>query len=324
MSHPDYTKLKGITQINKDFVSNNLFYGLIDFYNWSFLEIGGFQNITRNPPTSGIYGGDKSRLHPIDDPRYSDGCVWEGFRTNWVWETGLDYSVQPIRVSGVWVDNTFYNLNTSGTYSHYVDYPNGRIIFNTPITTTKRVEASFSPRYAQFISYEEPILKNLLFDSHRVERGDYLTFGSGNWSMLGDEKVQFPVIGIEPSKYIRLSPYQIGGGQYWYQDILFYIITDNPIDKRNLVDIFISQNDRTIFLPSRAAIKESSNYPLSLNYQGSPVPSALQYPDLVSESGYRWGSVYFSNTNMQELEIPNPNLYGAVVRTTVQLILENI
>jgi len=322
MSHPDYTKLKGISSINKDFVTNNLLYGIIDFYNWGLLEVGGFQNITKNPATSGSYGGNKARLHPIKDSRYSDGCVWEGFRTNWVWETGLDYNVQPIRVSGVWVSNTFYDISTSGSYSHYIDYPNGRIIFNTAIPTTRIVEASFSPRNVYILPSEDNIIRSLLFDSHRVDREDYLSFGSGNWN---GAKYQLPVVGVEISKSTELEPYQIGGGQYWYQDVLFYILADNKDDKNILKDIFISQNDRQIFLPNRSTIKESPNYPLSLDYRGSPVPSALQYPDLVSETGgYRWGGIYFSDTRTQDLELQNPNLFGVVVRTKAEIILENI
>jgi hypothetical protein len=142
----DYTTFKGITRIHRDNLSNNLLWGTMDFLQWGFLQVGGFQNITVNPAISGALGGDRFRLRPSNDPSYESGQVWEGFRNDWVWESGFSVdSISPIRVSGVWVDGSFYGSGDA-TYSHYVDYPNGRVVFDTAVGTTSTVQASFTHR----------------------------------------------------------------------------------------------------------------------------------------------------------------------------------
>ena len=141
-------KFKGITSIQKDNLSNNLLLGVQDFLSWGLLNIGAFQNITRSPATSGSFadGHSRYRLRNSDDPSYDAGQVWEGFRNDWVWESGVSYqNTKPIQVSGVWIDNYFYEP-TDSTYSHFIDYPNGRIVFDYGVPTTKRVETNFTHR----------------------------------------------------------------------------------------------------------------------------------------------------------------------------------
>lgn len=323
MSLQDYAKLKGVTHLQQDYISNNLIYSLIDFFNWGFLQIGGFQNISY-PATSGVFGGNKAKLRLVDDARYTRGQVWEGFRGNWVWESGIEFDVQPIRTSGVYVGTTFYNtLTTIGQYSHYVDFPRGRVVFNTAIPATSNVYASFSPRYVGFVDADSQFIQKLMFDSNDVSRPDFI-LSSGNWSEWQDTRIQLPVVGIKALDSAKFAPYQLGGGQYCIQDIVFYIISDNPYDCRQITDIIRSQNDKLIWLLDRAAMKSSNRYPLSLNYQGSPVPSAIQYPELVAESvGYRWNGLYLTNAITMT---PNPvnNLFRSVVRFTSEVILENI
>ena len=52
-------------------------------------------------------------------------------------------------ISGVYVDDTFYPSDTTGTYSHKVDYFNGRIIFDNAIASTSKVQAEFSYKYSK-------------------------------------------------------------------------------------------------------------------------------------------------------------------------------
>ena len=115
------TLFKGVTSIQKDNLTNNLLLGTQDFLSWGFLNIGGFQNITRSPAVSGSYGrtSDRFRLRNSDDPSYEEGQVWEGFRNDWVWESGFKHNdTKPIPVSGVWVDGYFYSPSDA-TYSHF-------------------------------------------------------------------------------------------------------------------------------------------------------------------------------------------------------------
>jgi hypothetical protein len=322
MTLPDYAKFKAISDINRPFITNNLVNGVIDFCNWSLLNIGGFVNVTRSPAVSGVYGGDRFRLRRVTDGRFTVGTVYEGFRSNWVWESGLDYTTQPIHSSGVWINDTFYTSNHA-TYGHYVDYPRGRVVFNNSLPANTVVQTEFACRTAFFVDSETDYVQRLMWDTWDVSRSDWLG-SSGNWSDLSDLRLQLPIVGVKIVDNMSFAPYALGGGQWCNTDVLYYIFTEDKYTKRQLCDILAAQNDKTIWIPNYALMKSDPDYPLSLNYYGTPVVSAVQYPDLVGESGYRWRKVQFMNTKVQDNMSVHNNLHKAIVRTTVQIIMYNI
>ncbi len=320
MSLPDYMKFKAVTNINRPFITNNIANGVLDFCNFSMLNVGGYINVVRN--TSGVYGGDRCRLRRVDDKRFTEGTVYEGFRGNWVWESGVDSSPQPFRPSGVWVNNVF--CPTSGTaYAHYVDYPRGRVVFTNAVANNAVVQTEFSTRSIYFADAEHPYLQRLMYDSWDVSRQDWLT-SSGSWSDWSDVRLQLPIVGVEFVDNMSFAPYELGGGQWCNMDVLFYIFTEDKYTKRQLMDALAAQNDKTFWIPNYATMKETAGYPLSLDYLGRPVASALQYNDMVSENAYRWRKVQFTNTRVQNNESVHVNLHKAVVRTTLNFIMDNI
>ena len=140
MAGGPHTKLANLSNAQDVTLSNILLDNLIAFYDWGFLDRGSFYNI--KIPQSGIYGGDRHKLRLVDDPNYNDGQVWEGYRKNWVWESGINATTtQPTSISGVFVDGTFYATgNLSKPF--YVDYPNGRVVFDSAIATTSDGQVS--------------------------------------------------------------------------------------------------------------------------------------------------------------------------------------
>lgn len=135
---------KGVNNLGDSLLSDQLESNLFAWCTWSSLGIGAFANITL--PASGAYGGTPSLLRLSEDPNYQSGQVWEGFRKDWVWETGVNYAYQPIRVSGVYVNGTFQPVTGTGTYAHTIDYPAGQVVFNNPISPSSNVQCEFSYR----------------------------------------------------------------------------------------------------------------------------------------------------------------------------------
>ena len=320
------TEFNGVTHIRKDNLANNLLYGVMDFLQWGFLQVGGFQNITRNPAVTDSFGtNDRYRLRYSSDPSYTAGQVWEGFRNDWVWESGITFQgINPIRVSGVWIDNSFYGPSDT-TYSHYVDYPNGRVIFDTPVDSSKTVSAEFSHRTVGVARASESFIQELLYDSYDMESGhDYTLIGSGTRNQLGQRRLQLPVVGVEVVRSLPPSPYEIGGSEYVYNDVLFHIFADNEDERNDIRDIIVNQNRKVICLINRGSMKEDSNYPLQLDSLGSPKPSAIMYPYLLGVGGYKWKDVQFTNTVSTDMEPVNRWLHRATVRSTFTAIMSNI
>ena len=323
MALRDWTRFKGVTALDRDWLSQNVLYGVIDWAKWALLNVGGYQNIGLGHP--GFLGGDGSALRSVTDPNFTNGQVWEGFRSDWVWETGIDWPVQPVAITGVWVNNTF--STDTGAYPHYIDYPRGRVVFNNPLGPTDFVHAEFSHRTLNVVKSEEHWFQELMYDSYRYDRADYMTAGSGNWDQLAQTRRQMPVVGVELVNRRGYKGYQLGGGQWVFQDILFYVCAENSDDARQYADIFANQNDMTIWIPNRGLMKEDARYPIDLDYRGVPLANPMQFPQIVAptgQGGFQWRKVQFTNTHEDGMEPVNNWLYRRVVRSSLEIIMENI
>jgi hypothetical protein len=317
MAKPVHTKLKGVTHVWRDLETQTLLNGAIDFLEYAFLEVGAFQNIS--VATSGVYGGDRSRLRPVTDPRYTDGQVWEGFRGDWVWESGLDYGTQPIGISGVYVNGSLYKTY-DGTYGHYVDYPRGRVVFDTAIAQTSQVKAEFSHRTVHFVDAEHPFIRRLMYESYHVEKRSFLTAASGHWNTLSDCRLQLPCVGIQIVPHGDFTPYALGGGQWGFVQAKFHVFADNTFERDQIADIIARQNDKTIWIANRGVMKESGIYPPALDYKGALVASPMQYPEIVADgAGWQWRKVAFSKTSKESMHTGNDWLHASVVTTTFEI-----
>ena len=225
MAGGTHTRLANINNAQDSTLSNILLDNLVAFYDWGFLDKGQFYNI--KIPQSGIYGGDRHKLRSAGDPNYTDGQVWEGYRQNWVWEGSGNVGAtteQPTDISGVFVYNTFYATgNVSKPF--YVDYPNGRVVFDTAIATTSAVQLEYSHKWVQVVPAQGiPWFREIQQGSFRNEE-NFQVSGSGGWAHLGQTRIQLPAIAIEIIPARSLEGYQLGGGQWVNSDVLFYVIS---------------------------------------------------------------------------------------------------
>ena len=148
-----YTPLKGLSSVFDSTLTNDIQDGLVEYFDWALLQIGNYFNVTKGEMSPD--GTDYSQLRLSSNSAYKAGQAWEGFRANWVWQSGVSYSPAPMvgsnntkpGISGVYVNNTFYPITTTGTYAHHVDYLNGTVIFDNPIPTGSKVQAEYSYRW---------------------------------------------------------------------------------------------------------------------------------------------------------------------------------
>lgn len=306
------TQFKAIEKIGKRLFMNELETNLKMFLDWSFLQIGTFYNV--DIPTSGQYGGDFSTLRPVKDKQFTDGKVWEGVRKEWVWESDLDFIVQPNPVTGVVVDG---GVVASG---FHVNHPLGRIVFDTAISTSSIVKVSHTYRGVQvYKSDDAPWFRELQYGSYRAEDAQFQQTTKGEWSIGGHHRVQLPAIVIECVPRAYSTPYEMGNGtaQFRNQDILLHIIAENGFDRNQLVDTLLLQQDLNMVLYDTDEVIASGDYPL--NYRGSLTAADLNYPDLVEQ--HPWEKARWKSVVAAEVESPHPQLYEAKVRVTFEAIL---
>jgi hypothetical protein len=316
-----FTTLYGLDSFAEPSLDQRLKNNIPMFFDWGFIDKGAFINVRRN--NSGQYGDSKSRLSYVSDPKFTNGKVWESTRKNWIWESGISQTTQPISISGVYVNNTFYPSNTSGAYSHYIDYPNGRVIFNNPIATSSNVQVEYSYKFIQFFDAAKfDWIKQIQFYSLRGDKTQNRNRASGEWSPSPEQRIQLPAVAMEISNSTTYEPYAIGtGAKYAYKDIIFHILAEDDNTASKIADIISSQEEKTIFMYDDFLLAKSGVQ--QLNSNGSVNNGAKTYPQLVEpveDGGFRWRKTRFSNA-ISQISQDYGNIWLRQVRLTTETVL---
>jgi hypothetical protein len=303
-----------IGHIGKTLLTSQLETNLKGYLDWGLLNIGGFTNIAR--PTSGSYGGDFSTLRLVNDPSYTLGQVWETARKDWVYESGLSYSYQPIDISGVYVNGVYYS---SGSLPHHYNYPLGRVIFDTALPSTSGVSMNYSYKNVQiYIADQAPWWDELQYNSFRIDDSSFSKANSGNWAILSNHRVQLPAVVVEASAKRSFQPYEMGQtNQRVFQDVLYHVIAESRWWRNQLMDIICLDKDRTIFLYDNNLVSANNAYPL--DYRGAKNSLGKLYPTLIED--YPYTVANFKNMTVQEMTSYNSRLYKATIRTTFEVIV---
>ena len=94
-----------------------------------------------------------------------------------------------------------------------------------------------------------------------------------------------------------------------------------------LVDIVSFQQEKTIYMFDVDKIAQSGRFPL--DYRGmlsekSVASGALNYPNLVTVSGYRDRELRFSSMSVQQMDAISPSLHLGTVRGQTEVILSQL
>jgi len=316
----EYLNLKGFDTVFDTTINNELQDNLVEFFDWGLLEKGNFFNIKKGQLST--RNQDYSKLTLSTNPNFPAGKAWEGFRKNWVWQSGISFTPHPFvssdashpGVSGVYVDNTFYPRDTVGAYAHDIDHFNGRVVFDNPIPTGSLVQAEFSYRYVNVIyASNVPFIREL--QSRTLDQTN-----TSSVVLPAEMRVQLPAIAIEVIPRRTLKGYQLGGGQWIYTDVIFHCIAEDSYTRNKMVDIVSLQNDKSIRMFNSNAIASDDAFPR--NRRGFLNPNAMRYPDLIAN--YGTNSVRFTKNVVQDLDMVNTNFYAGMVRTTTEIIQTNV
>jgi hypothetical protein len=320
----NYLNLKGFTNVFDTTLNNELQDNLVEFLDWGLLEKGNYQNVTLGELAPN--GQDYSLLKAVSSHISSgSGTVWEGFRQNWIWQSGVSFNPAPIvgsnnsipGISGIYINNNFYSSSTSGNYKHKVDYFNGRVIFDNPIPSGSKIQAEYSYKYINVIYANSlPWIREIQYRT--LDIPIHLNPANNTEIQLPAEaRIQLPAIAVEVVPKRTLKGYQLGGGQFVETDILFHCLAEDEFTRNKLVDIVSLQNDKTIYMFNSNDIGASGDFPLDT--MGVPVSGALRYPELIQKY-HRKGGLRLKNSTVQGMELINSNFYAGIVRLTAETI----
>ena len=313
------SSLKGISTFGDATITTHVRENLISFFDNGLIEKSGFINV--EVPTTGYYDGLEHRLRPVSDPRYNNGQVWEGFRSNWVWQSGngaltsTDSSYPG--VSGVYINDTFYPTSTGGDYAHHINHPLGRVIFDTAISTDSKVECSYSYKYVNVTKVDGlEWFKQIQQNSERADNTNFIN-NSGEWGVLGDNRFQLPAIGVELVNSRRMIGYQLGGGQTIFTDFLFHCVAEDAYTRDHLMDIVTLQNDKVIRAYDLNNISSNNVFPL--DYRGVPISGALSYETLISD--YEGDHIRLIDASIDSVYSLTPNIHVGTVKLKTEVIV---
>lgn len=303
-------KFQHVNNYVDQLILNTLEVNLKSFLDNAFLHIGAWTDISFNNNT--IYNTlSADKLMSVKDPSYADGCVWQSFRKDWLWEREPFVSSSPIGNPVIKVNNAIVNNG------FHIDYPNGRVIFVNPISVNSAVTASYSYRNIQtYRSSDAPWWQLLQYGSLQPPE---ITNQSGNWTIGSHHRIQMPCIVIDSVPRSRNLPHELGSKSLVVeQDIIFNVIAENKNDRNQILDIIRLQQDNTIWLYD--INKAARDDKLSLNYLGDKNPNGLTYQNMVNE--YKWAKTFFKNILLAEVQSIDIGLYEGLARATFEIIFD--
>jgi hypothetical protein len=322
-----YTQLKGISSIGETLLMSEIESNVKSFLDWTLLHSAGAWTDV-HIPQSGVNGGNFQTLRPVFDPSYDDGQVWETIRSDWVYETGVNYDtgLNPIDISGVYVGGTFYEEDDV-TYAHHYNYPLGRVVFDSPIATGSAVTMEYSFRQVQVSKADEsPLFREIQYGTLRPDDSQWTSRDDrGEWSRLGVQRSQMPQVVIEAVPRRIQKPYEMGNGSLIvYQDILLHVLSQDRWWRNQLIDIICLQDCKTIWMYNSDEVVSSGAAPL--DHRGMRIDGLNMYPNLVNDRGigYRWKTMRMTDINCSDVVTTNPHFHMGTVRMTIEVIYGDI
>lgn len=293
-------------------LTDQLLYNLKFFIDFNMLNNGAYGINELNDVS--WYASDESELHLVADERYESGRVWEGAARSFVWESGISLgsgALDPFRVSGVYIDNTFYPITTSGINSHHIDYINGRIIFDQPKNSNNIIQAEFTRRSVHVGFADDRDFRVMMLNA--VE--EFLTDSLPSGTTSREHQLWLPSIFIETSTGGQRG-LQLGGGQIKTRNIIFHIFADNPQDRNLLMDWLDFQSRITFWMADLNKI----TFPF--DQYGDIVPGVTNWVDMVSN--YPWKKLRVINSVPSTMNSLNSRLFRARVVWDVEVDVGDI
>lgn len=291
-----------VNSINDYSIMGQLEENIKSYLDWSFLNIGGFINVSSG---TDIYGQNNAKAAVAPITNNKKGFIWETNKKDWVWETGVScLGDSPISISGITVNGIFLPSPTgSGAYGYQLDYPNGNIIFKNNIPVSSKVYINHSYRKCQV---------------YKSSSCNWWTqFKNSIYSDLTNEHIlQTPAIVIEPTIGSVMKPYQLGDRSFFIdQDVLLYIFSSSAIERNNLLDIIRLQKEKYILMYDINKVISDQKYPL--RYNGSINPTGYSYTNMLNN--YEDYGLFFKNMTILGLENYNKQMFWCILRITAQV-----
>lgn len=267
--------------------------------NNELLTDGFYQTVTAG--ATNLYGENISQLIEVADESWPDNCVWQSPFKEWVYESGIIPAwsgiAPPIIASGVTVDGVFYPRHSympgyNAAFAHYIDYRNGRVLFQNPIAAASNVQASFSYK----------MVGTDFADSFEAEEKDLIIETSYKDNPLQSGTITYPARDskVLPMIFIDLRDRSSTGYELGHKSLIasfngsLHIWSRDAHVKDLLEDLFASKQ-RDVLLGTNFNL---APFPLDhFNDKNGPYTQWSDYQSMWNQ--YFWHRIYIDNVSTQ-------------------------
>jgi len=216
------------------------------FLDYAFIREGAYTNVVSGQL---FYDGNVMSQFLPDTSAHNSffgltvGQVWQSPFRQFIYESGValdgtKLQSPPILMSGVYVQGAFRPTNDP-LYGHTIDYINGRIIFNNPISLSEDVHANFSYRDVRIgfeRDFNQQFIRGFLESKYTTN-----TITSMQIVYPSGFAQPFPAVFIEVDDR-DFEPYELGNRSLIVKDtVKLHIWSLDDLTKDNIVDILTSQ-----------------------------------------------------------------------------------
>lgn len=267
------------------------------------MENGAYVNIVTGQKDA--RGQDISLFYSVSDSELGipDGCIWQSAFHNFAYESGVINVPPPTLISGIYINGAF----TPKSNSMHIDYANGRVILDTPISTSSVVKSNFSYKEYTFVSPSNTVF----FKNQTKYINNHKTYT--NPFPASPYLIYLPAIFIELDTSREVG-FEFGGTTETFPTFRLTLVSDVQSQIEGMASIFSQQ--------------ATKSFPVVSANNG---PKFDNYGDLMENySFYTW---FNTNKNFALLKSVNynrfydskdkvevPSLYGGVIDIEISAI----
>lgn len=292
--------LNNICSIGNMSVSEKLEANLITWFDWGFLDKGGYINVEIDQ--TGCYVANQSLLTQVTDIRNS-GVYWQG-PENMVYESDISASPAPFVPPLIYINGI---LDVSGV----VNYRDGRIEPSTA-SSGDSIKAKFSYKWVNFTSARSsPNARRIKYRHTRTD------INNGDISLPNEGQIQLPSVIFDVPPISSSKPYGLDrwGARVYYHDIDVYVVGESANDVTRICDYICAQQGFAFDGFDPQLVVSSGDFPL--NFDGT-INSGKNHQQLSED--HPWVTINIEEARGIWSAYIHEHIYEANIRLRTKLV----
>lgn len=306
------SNLEGLNYFGDATLDDQITQNLFNFVSYGLLQLGAYKNITQGQLDA--RGQDVSRLEAaVYQTGVANYKVYKGKSDQWVWENDISLKFtsptgwsQPIRISGIYVNNTFYPTgSTSIGGGYYIDYARGQVVFNSGIASSSVVQCPRTERSVHLYSAES--------SEYRLFNMDWNNLTNGSGIVIGKDNAYLPAIFLRVYDYRTTKGVQLGDRYKWTTaNLEFTVVAANAYEVKKITDILYMMESKGF------KFYNINNAPKPLSYSGTLVAPSAIWP--INSTTYQMGMAQFKeDARIAKITQDNTPIFVTRVRIGLEL-----